>query len=269
MKGGDIALSFRLYAEKECFFLKTLPKKDGEAIFLAESQGLKEIEQTQIIKVPEVLSLGSFEDQSFLLMRFIESRNADQTDFENLGRGLAEMHQISSENFGFKTDNFIGLLPQKNEPRNNWSDFYAENRLFPQLRLAVKKKLLSPHEIPDNKLLLDGLRSLIDTSKPSLLHGDLWAGNYLIALNGTPYLIDPAVYYGHREADLAMSRLFGGFDEAFYLAYYEIWPQEPGENERIKIYQLYHLLVHLNLFGLGYKASVKRTLDRYFGKKLR
>jgi fructosamine-3-kinase len=264
VSGGDIADAFVLKTTSDSLFLKTLENRNAKNIFSAEAQGLLEIKKSDSVAVPEIICIGEFDHLNYLLLEYIDNRKATKKDFEKLGRGVAMMHQTSTGLNGFESDNFIGVLSQKNSKKKNWVDFYAENRLWPQLKIALKKKLLKKNEIPEETTLLNSLRNILPLSKPALLHGDLWSGNYLISKNGIPYLIDPAVYYGHREADLAMSRLFGGFDESFYQAYYEIWPKESGEQERIEIYQLYHMLVHLNLFGMGYKASVKRTLEKYF-----
>jgi fructosamine-3-kinase len=262
--GGDIAEAYVLKTANGALFLKTLHNYDAKDIFSAEAKGLNEIEKSKSIKVPEIISVGLLNETSYLLLDYIDRENAGVKDFEKLGRGVAKMHQYTSASIGFESDNFIGLLPQSNRTSTYWLEFYTSERLMPQLEKAVKLGQLLPEETLTKERVLKTCKKLLPDCSASLLHGDLWSGNYLIAQSGIPYLIDPAVYYGHREADLAMSRLFGGFDESFYQAYYEIWPKEPGEAERIEIYQLYHLLVHLNLFGLGYKASVKRTLEKYF-----
>jgi fructosamine-3-kinase len=181
------------------------------------------------------------------------------------GHRLAELHQISTcKAFGWETDNFIGSLPRSNKQNTDWSDFYVSERLLPQLKLAMDKNHLKKNEIPSEGILLQTCRNLFPETSPSLLHGDLWSGNYLVSADRTPYLIDPATYFGHHEADIAMTRLFGGFGKAFYEAYSEHFPKVGGESERNDIYQLYYLLVHLNLFGGSYKASVKNILGRYF-----
>ncbi|WP_055145971.1 fructosamine kinase family protein [Jiulongibacter sediminis] len=264
VSGGDIAEAFVLETANGSLFLKTLQNPDAKDIFSAEAKGLREMEKSQSIKVPEIISIGQVNETSYLLLEYIEGKNVGAKDFEKLGRGVAKMHQYTTVSFGFESDNFIGLLPQSNRTSTSWPEFYTSERLMPQLEKAVKLGHLLPEETLTKERVLKTCKKLLPDCSASLLHGDLWSGNYLIAQSGIPYLIDPAVYYGHREADLAMSRLFGGFDESFYQAYYEVWPKEPEEAERIEIYQLYHLLVHLNLFGLGYKASVKRTLEKYF-----
>ena len=201
---------------------------------------------------------------SFLILEWIESKRPDNKDFEELGKQLAALHQYSCKSFGLNHDNFIGSLNQTNKQHLNWTGFYIEERLLPQLHLAKAKGLLNPKEIPTTTTMQHFLKSLFKTVKPSLLHGDLWSGNYLISTNGAPYLIDPAVYYGHHEVDIAMTKLFGGFSNDFYKAYHDIIPKDTNTNQRIEIYQLYYLLVHLNLFGSSYYCSVTSILKRFF-----
>jgi fructosamine-3-kinase len=181
-----------------------------------------------------------------------------------LGKQLANLHLNKSKTFGFNTDNFIGTLTQSNTTHQNWVDFYIEERLAPQLKIAVQKQLLSTVEVPETNTMKLKTTAFFKDVEPSLLHGDLWSGNYLIATNGTPYLIDPASYYGHSEVDIAMSLLFGGFGSSFYEAYHAVIHEETHTKARIELYQLYYLLVHLNLFGSSYYHSVKRIINKYF-----
>ncbi len=191
------------------------------------------------------------------------------SSMEMLGRQFAELHRYRGKKFGFYEDNLLGDSPQSNKPSKegslNWAEFYAENRLEFQTSLAVKKGYATPEltNLMDN--LIKKLPDLIlgTEEEPSLLHGDLWSGNYLIDGSGIPWLIDPAVYYGHREADMAMTTLFGGFSNSFYSAYKSSYPIAPGYAEREPLYQLYHLLNHLNLFGTGYYGQVISILRRY------
>ena len=184
-----------------------------------------------------------------------------------LGHHLAALHQPSAaDNFGGQTDNFIGNLPQSNTQQLNWSTFYVQERLLPQLEISRARQMLDPAEIPSLQKMLKRCSTIFPEVKPSLLHGDLWRGNYLISKNGSPYLIDPAIYFGHHEVDIAMSRLFGGFNSTFYDAYAEHFPQRIDDTALMNIYQLYYLLVHLNLFGSSYYSSVHRILKTYFNE---
>jgi fructosamine-3-kinase len=197
-------------------------------------------------------------------MEFIESKSPSNLDFKTLGSKLAELHQNTSDVFGLNKDNFIGSLFQSNKPNSSWVDFYLKERLLSQLQLAKQNHLLSEKECPSEKMISEKLENLFLNVKPSLLHGDLWSGNYLIAKDGTPFLIDPATYYGHSEVDIAMTKLFGGFGDDFYNAYYRNNTTDSKTASRIEIYQLYYLLVHLNLFGKSYYNSVHSILKRHF-----
>jgi fructosamine-3-kinase len=197
------------------------------------------------------------------LLKFIETKRTTADQFAVLGQQLAALHKTTNDTFGWPRDNFIGRLPQRNFQNVDWTTFYLESRLIPQLKMSQNHGLFDSSDIPEDSRMVEVCEELFSGVTPSLLHGDLWSGNYLISTDGTPYLIDPAVYYGHSEVDLAMSLLFGGFGESFYAAYHEIIPATPGMDERIGIYQLYYLLVHLNLFGAPYYERVKQGLRRF------
>lgn len=234
-------------------------------MFLAEKKGLEAIAQTALVASPKVLGCEKLASCSLLLLEYIEPKSPSSKDMEGFGHQLADLHSKSShDGFGWESDNYIGSLHQSNKKHFDWSVFYVYERLAPQLRLARDKNLLSAVELPSEENMLKRCQNTFPKVNPSLLHGDLWSGNFLIAQNGAPVLIDPAAYFGHSEVDIAMTRLFGGFDPAFYNAYAEHFPPIGGENERRDIYQLYYLLVHLNLFGLSYKSSVIPLLKRYF-----
>lgn len=233
-------------------------------MFQAEQKGLQAIEKTQTVAVPHVYLVDSVENKSFLLMDFVESKRPDTSDFQRLGTQLAKLHQCTQTDFGFTGDNFIGSLPQSNTSHSNWAEFYWRERILPQLKMALNGRLLSKNEIPTEEKAIGVFNHIFGNVTPSLLHGDLWGGNYLIAADGTPYLIDPATYYGHSMVDIAMSKLFGGFGQSFYDAYHEIIPKTENYSQQIELYQLYYLLVHLNLFGSGYYSGVSSILRRYF-----
>lgn len=263
--GGDISHAHLLETETERFFCKVNEDAFAYEMFLAEKAGLEEISKTKTIDTPKVLLCEKLEKIAFLVIEYIEPKRATPKDMYLFGHQLAAMHKnLSVEQFGWETDNFIGSLPQYNDKYSDWVNFYIQERLLPQLKMASDTDKLSSTEIPSETQLLKTCEALFPKIKPSLLHGDLWSGNYLISENGTPYLIDPAVYYGHHEVDIAMTRLFGGFDSSFYDAYTEHFPKAGGENERNDIYQLYYLLAHLNLFGSSYKPSVSKILKVYF-----
>ncbi len=264
VSGGDISSAYLLQGSGRRYFLKVHGSPSAKQMFIAEQQGLQAIEATGTIAVPHVHIVDSLGGKSFLLMDFVESRRPGESDFRRFGRELAQLHQCTRSCFGFGSDNFIGSLPQSNHSCDNWADFYWKERIAPQLKMACDRRLLQHGEIPSSEMALELFSELFGEVKPSLLHGDLWGGNYPIAADGTPYLIDPATYYGHSMVDIAMSRLFGGFATPFYDAYHEIIPLPENERSQIDLYQLYYLLVHLNLFGGGYLSSVTAILRRYF-----
>lgn len=264
VSGGDISAAYKIDTRHGAFFLKVNPKPFAGDMFAAEKMGLEAIARTRTIAVPRVLLTGTVDGKSFLLMQYVENRRPTPADFRELGRKLAQLHQCSSETFGFPCGNFIGSLPQNNEPHTGWPEFYWDERIFPQMDLAMANNLLRPSEIPPREKALGVFNHILGNPKPSLLHGDLWSGNYLISAKGTPFLIDPAIYYGHSMVDIAMSRLFGGFSGEFYLAYHEIVPKTEDYDAQIDLYQLYYLLVHLNLFGSSYLPSVNSILKHYF-----
>lgn len=264
ISGGDIALAYKVKTEAKTYFLKVNQGKNALSMFQLEKRGLEAIAETKTISIPKIYACDVFENNAFLLMEFIESKRPDSEDFRRFGKALAELHQCATENFGLNEDNFIGSLSQSNRLHDTWANFYIKERLLPQLQLAKQHGLLSHIECPSENLIKDRLESLFLNIKPSLLHGDLWSGNYLISKQGEPYLIDPAIYFGHHEVDIAMTKLFGGFGNDFYNAYHSIFPEDANTSSRIEVYQLYYLLVHLNIFGKSYYPSVSSILKKYF-----
>ncbi|WP_185782554.1 fructosamine kinase family protein [Croceivirga lutea] len=265
VSGGDISAAYGITADTEQFFCKVNGSPQGLALFEAEQQGLQALRKTKTISVPKVLWCGTFEGNAILVMEHITAKQASATDLEKLGQQLAVLHQLSAPpTFGFSNANFIGSLPQQNRTHSKWVDFFVQERLVPQFKLARDTQLVTATELPTESKLLKRCEALFPEVQPALLHGDLWSGNYLISENGEPYLIDPSVYYGHAEVDIAMTRLFGGFGQRFYDAYHEIRPEVSGCNERTALYQLYYLLAHLNMFGVSYKNSVLEIVKRYF-----
>ena len=267
MGGGDIndACCLRL-SSGERVFLKSNTAANF-AFFEAEAAGLEAIADTRTIGTPALLCMGVGKSGAFLMMELVSGAKIAGF-WEDFGRSLARMHLadtakfVPSGRFGFRQDNFIGAGPQENAPADRWIDFFRQRRLEPQFRRA--ERYFDGGTVRQFSRLLDRLEDrLIEPKAPSLLHGDLWSGNYLTGQDGKAWLIDPAVYVGHAEADLAMTELFGGFPAAFYGAYRQVNPLEPGYADRRDLYNLYHLLNHLNLFGPGYLSSVLRIIARY------
>jgi fructosamine-3-kinase len=238
----------------------------GAEVLRAEAIGLRELERCcGVIRIPRVIAAGnSTEDQSgYLLMEWIEPGVPGSHFWKTLGEGLAELHAVGGETFGFTSDNFIGATLQINTPCADWSEFFATCRLEPQFRLARDRKLWSDSWAEPLRRLMASLpEALSGEYTPSLVHGDLWRGNTMPAADGQPVLIDPAVYFGHAEVDIAMSELFGRFGAEFYDAYRAARGLPPGYSRRRDIYNLYHLVNHLNLFGGSYATSVSTALHR-------
>jgi len=259
--GGCIAEArVATFADGSRVFVKSAAGAPG--MFECEAEGLRALATTGAIRIPEVLVVG----KEALVLEMIHEAPKKAGFFESFGRAFAKLHDHRGPSFGFPHDNFIGSTPQCNEPLDGsgWPEFFLVRRLRFQAKLAASRG--HGHEIEH---LLDraegSITELLGASieLPSILHGDLWGGNFIVDERGEACLIDPAVYYGHREADLAMTRLFGGFSSEFYAAYDEASPLAPGHEDRLPVYQLYHLLNHLNLFGGAYYAQCMRILQRY------
>lgn len=264
ISGGDISSAYHIKTQNQDYFLKINSNKYASSMFITEKEGLDTIAKTNTIATPKVYFIGSFKNYSYIIMEYLEATRPTPNALEKFGKQLAKLHQTKAKEFGFGHNNFIGNLHQLNTYNNDWYSFYINKRLLPQINLAKSKGFLSENEVPNIIKTQSALDYLFKNVTPSLLHGDLWNGNFLIATNDVPYLIDPASYYGHSEVDIAMSKLFGGFSSGFYNAYHNIIPQDEHTNIRVEIYQLYYLLVHLNLFGRSYYTSVKSILSKYF-----
>ena len=259
--GGDISSAWRIDALDHQLFLKTGPVSAYDS-FLAEADGLTELKQANALRIPEVLHCGVSSADSFLVLEWIDFESVSARAEEKLGEQLAQQHKCLSKSFGWYRDNIIGSTPQRNQPSDDWLKFFSEFRLGFQLELAAANGYRGQLE-KDGQKLLNSLAGFFEnhSPEPSLLHGDLWGGNWAVA-DGNPVLFDPAVYYGDRETDLAMTELFGGFGDSFYVAYDRTWPLSPGFGERRLLYQLYHVLNHLNIFGVGYLRSAHRIIKQ-------
>jgi protein-ribulosamine 3-kinase len=260
--GGSVNRCYRWLTAREPMFVKVGPPL-AQAAFAAEADGLRELQAAHALRVPEVLATGVVDAAAFLALEWIERGAADEACERRLGAGLAALHGVSAPRFGWRRDNTIGRTPQANDWSTDWMEFFRERRLRPQLALAAQRGF--GHLLAERgERLLGALPVLLAGHSPraSLLHGDLWGGNWLASAGGEPVLLDPAVYYGDRETDLAMTRLFGGFGAAFYEAYRAAAPLPAGAALRAELYNLYHVLNHANLFGGGYAPQARALIER-------
>ncbi len=257
--GGCINQTFRVDSDRGRFFVK-LNDADGLDMFAAEAEGLREMGRARGLRVPQPVCRGRSGDQAYLVMECLDLGGSG--DAAALGEGLAAMHRITAQRFGWHRDNTIGSTPQPNRQEDDWLVFWREHRLGFQLELAARKGAGSRTRDTGERLM-DVLPALLDGHEPgpSLLHGDLWSGNYAFTRAGEPAIFDPAVYYGDREADLAMTELFGGFGRDFYAAYRNAWPLDAGYSVRKTLYNLYHILNHYNLFGGGYLSQAQGMME--------
>lgn len=265
--GGCIAETRRLRTSRGAsVFLKWMASDAHAGLLDAEADALERIASTRTLRVPHVVarSDGAADGPPWLLLEWLEPGSATPATWHRLGTGLAALHRTRDDRFGCHADNFIGTLPQNNASALSWAGFWREQRLRPQLDLACASGSFGRAEAARFDALfnaLDDLLSVAQVDGPSLLHGDLWSGNLHVLQSGEPALIDPSAYFGHREVDVAMTQLFGGFDPRFLRAYDEAWPlEEDFEEVRRPIYQLYYLLVHVNLFGGSYRAATLEAL---------
>jgi protein-ribulosamine 3-kinase len=262
--GGSINNTYRLTInDSKQFFLKLNSASRFPGLFEKEKDGLQFLATAGPITVPSVICAATCEDDQLLLLQWIGSGIRTKQFWKKFGEQLAQLHRCSYEQFGFAADNYMGALPQLNLFNDSWTSFFISCRLLPQIELAAKAQLLSTSHISSFERLFKKLDGIFNTEAPSLLHGDLWSGNFMCNERAEPVLIDPAVYYGHRSMDLAMTTLFGGFDQAFYQAYHYHFPFPANHAGQWDICNLYPLLIHLNLFGQSYLGSIAETLRRF------
>lgn len=271
MNGGSINQAACLKTDRGRFFLKWNPDSRPQ-MFAREADGLQLLRSAQALRIPTVYAYqdpGSDGSPGYLLLEWIEKSTFTNQGMEKLGQNLALLHRASSGELGYglSQDNYIGSTPQINVWKKNWIAYFRENRLGFQIQLATKQGLLSPARRSKLEILSGRLERWIPTRSQatSLVHGDLWSGNILQSADGEPVLVDPAAHYADREVDIAFSELFGGLPSIFYSSYNNTWPLNPGYAERRDLYNLYHLLNHLNLFGESYGSSIDAILKHYVG----
>jgi len=260
--GGGFASCQRWESDAGSVFVKVAPIA-REAALEAEAAALRELAAADAVRVPAVLGFGTSGGQAILALEWIEFGSARTSTEARLGEQLARLHRTKAALFGWHRDNTIGATPQCNDLTTDWVEFFAQRRLGFQIDLAER----SGHGgswLEQGRLLCDRLGALFAgySPLPSLLHGDLWGGNWAADASGAPVIFDPATYYGDREADLAMTHLFGGFGREFYAGYERAWPLDRGAGTRRDLYNLYHVLNHLNLFGGGYRGQAERMIER-------
>ena len=260
--GGSVGLTFRFDADSESVFVKVGQAKQL-VVFEAEAEGLKALSEASMLKVPDVLDCGVAGKWAYLAMDWLELGPKSDRAEQSLGRGLALQHRVLGEHFGWHRHNTIGVTHQPNDPTEDWLAFLRDRRIGFQVKLAASNNLPTK-DLRKISMLLGNLEPYFSDYQPtpSLLHGDLWAGNWGTTIGGEPVLYDPAVYFGDRETDLAMTRLFGGFSWDFYNAYEEAWPLASGWESRVDLYNLYHLLNHFNIFGNTYLPQLRTAIER-------
>ncbi len=259
LHGGSINSVFLLKSTSGNFALKLNNASKFPLMFETEANGLQLLKASNSFIIPSVIAQNEIENTSYLLMEYIPSGNKTSKFNSDFAEKLTILHRCSQDYFGLSHDNYIGSLPQSNNKEKTASDFYINQRIEPQIKLATQKG----YSFKELDLIYKNISDTIPKKDPSLIHGDLWNGNYLTSIEGNPCLIDPAVSYGPREMDLAMMQLFGGFSEEIFEQYHELFPLAPNWKDRVSLWQLYYLFVHLNLFGGGYFSQVNSILKQY------
>ncbi len=262
--GGSINNTFQVKINHNIkYFLKLNSVKKYPGLFEKEKNGLDFLAKHKIFHLPAVIACDAMDDRQILLLEWINSGLKSEQFWEQFGEQLAKQHKVTNSHFGFIEDNYMGALTQLNKQCENWIDFFIHCRLQPQIKMATEKSLLKTKHLTAFEKLFLRLMDIFNEENPALLHGDLWSGNFICNENSRPVLIDPAVYFGHRSMDLAMTTLFGGFDKLFYEAYHHHFSFPGNYHEQWEICNLYPLLIHLNLFGSGYLREIENTLQKF------
>lgn len=261
--GGCISHAYKVLTSEGNLFIKYIASGRYPGMYETEAKGLELLESTNTFDIPKPLFFGTSTDFDYLVTSFIEEGRHKDRFWKDFGRYLAVLHRNSRIEFGLDYDNYIGSLPQSNSPETDWKTFFILHRIEPLLKICIDKGLLNSDDLSMFDRLFARFDELIPTEAPALLHGDLWNGNYLVNHGGEASLIDPAVYYGHREMDISMTWLFGGFEMEFYDAYMEVNPLEQGWQQRTKIHNLYPLLVHAILFEGNYANQIRSVISLF------
>jgi fructosamine-3-kinase len=261
--GGDINEAYCVSADSSKYFLKVNQAGRYPEMFSKERDGLAALRSCSEIQVPEAIQCGAFSGHQFLLLEWIERGDPTSDGWEKFGTAVAAIHKRPQQQFGWHSDNYIGSLPQVNTPSTSWVEFYSSKRILPLVNLLFDNKSFSLKDVKAAESFCNRLPEIYPIEPPSLLHGDLWSGNFMFDTKGRVWIFDPAVYCGHREMDIAMTRLFGGFDERFYAAYSTAYPLAADLNSRLRFSQLYPILVHAVLFGGGYIGQAAGIIKKF------
>jgi protein-ribulosamine 3-kinase len=261
VSGGDINQAFKVETESKRYFLKYNSIDHAYPMFLAEKSGLDLLAKAGVL-VPKPIDVFKLNPGAALLLDWVDAGFHGNGKWQEFGLALSKMHHFKAGNFGLDHDNYIGRLPQINTQHDDWLGFYASQRIEPQLRMAIDDGLIDARYARLSETVFSAFGHDLPSVSPALLHGDLWSGNLMFSAKGEAVFIDPAVYFGHREMDIAMMLLFGGFGPGLEV-YQAIYPLEKNWEERLQFYQLYYILVHVNLFGGSYIGSAKRILEYY------
>jgi protein-ribulosamine 3-kinase len=261
--GGSINESYCVSFNDIQFFCKCNSATKFPHLFQKEKNGLELLARQGVIKTPLVIDCFEADGKQLLLLEWIQEGEQTENFWKTFGKQLAALHQVASDAHGLHEENYMGSVPQQNTLHKNWSSFFAAERLAPMIQKCAAKRLLQAQHLAQFESLLKKLPDIFEEEKPSLLHGDLWSGNFLCNQAAEPVLIDPAVYFGHRSIDLAMTTLFGGFHRMFYEAYHYHFPFPGNYEAQWAVCNLYPLLIHLYLFGTGYLPQIERTLKQF------
>jgi fructosamine-3-kinase len=262
ISGGDINAVYKITTKQNTYVLKINNKSTFPQMFEKEKLGLEMLVKSGV-KSPEVILTFSDTEYQFLLLEFIEEETENHNFWKNFAKDLVKIHKTNSETFGLDYDNYIGSLKQSNKQNNSWESFFVENRISPLVEQAFNKKLLLNNHLKSFENLFYRLNEILPKENPALIHGDLWSGNLMKGIDQTPVFIDPAIYFGNREMDIAMTQMFGGFNNNFIDYYEEIYPLEKDWQNRLEIHNLYPTLVHLILFGKSYLSSIENVILKY------
>ena len=261
--GGCINETYKIITANKAYFCKTNSASKLPHLFEREKNGLLIIEKQNIIQTPKIIDCFIESDEQFLILEWVEEGIRDQQFWRLFGQQLAALHQATCNEYGLAENNYMGSVPQKNNLHQDWISFFIDERLQPMLSSCRQKDLLRQKHEEQLERLYQRLPEIFNEEKAALLHGDLWSGNFMCSKQGRPVLIDPAVYFGHRSIDLAMTTLFGGFNKSFYEAYHYHFPFPDNRLEQWKVCNLYPLLVHLFLFGNSYLPQIEQTLNQF------